>query len=155
MTLDTLGNSFPDHFDGKPLNPEGTVPDVLPFQFTNGTCTFQFDSEYVHILNKSDGDEEGVRWSEPLSAYADVRHWVIVQKLPKVSLNRGMLSKLLGFKVKRMSVDMGHRQAVVALAHKKESWMSIILFSRELEKEEPDELIEEIAGKYRALLNFN
>jgi hypothetical protein len=33
--------------------------------------------------------------------------------------------------------------------------MSIILFSRELEKEEPDELIEEIAGKYRALLNFN
>ena len=155
MTLDTLGNSFPDHFDGKPLNPEGTVPDVLPFQFTNGTCTFQFDSEYVHILNKSDGDDEGVRWSEPLSAYADVRHWVIVLGSPKASLNRGVLSWLFGFKVKRMSVEVGRRQAVVALAHKKESWMSIILFSRELDKEEPAESIEEIAAKYRALLSFN
>jgi len=151
MTTDT----FPEHFDGTQLNSEGVVPAALPFEFQNGKCTYQIDAEHVHILNKSDGDDEGMQWSEPLSAYDGVRHWVIVEQTQEPAPPAGFLRRLFGAKPNQNPVEEGPRHAVIGLAHKKESWMSIVLFSRELGEGEDGAETEKIAEKYRSLFSFN
>ena len=67
-----------------------------------------------------------MQWSEPLSSYDGVRHWVIVEQSQEEK--RGIFSRLFG--TKAASVEQGPRHAVIGLAHKKEPWMSVVLFSR-------------------------
>ena len=155
LTEDISIDTFPEHFDGAPLNVEGVVPEELPFQFVNGKCTYQIDEEHVHILNKSDEDDEGMQWSEPLSAYEGVRHWVIVEQTQEPVPTAGLLRRLFGRKAKEGPVEEGPRHAVIGLAHKKEAWMSVVLFSRELGEEEGGAVTEKIAGKYRELFSFD
>jgi len=150
MTTDT----FPEHFDGTELNPEGVVPEALPFQFVNGKCTYKIDAEHVHILNRSDGDDEGMQWSEPLSAYEGVRHWVIVEQTQETAPRAGFLRRLLGGKANESAVEEGPRHAVIGLAHKKERWMSVVLFSRALAADEDGTETEKVAEMYRGLFSF-
>ena len=145
MTTD----NFPEHFDGSELNPEGVVPETLPLEFANGKCTYQIDAEHVHILNKSDEDDDRMQWSEPLASYDGVRHWVIVEQSQEEK--RGILGKLFGG-VK--PVEQGPRHSVIGLAHNKEPWMSVVLFSRELSEGEDGAASEEIAVQYRRLFDF-
>ncbi len=142
--------TFPEHFDGTEVNPEGIVPATLPLGFVNGTCTYKIDAEQVHILNKSNDEDEGMQWSEPLSAYAGIRHWVIAERTQE---KIGFFSKLFGGK-KELPINEGPRHAVIALAHKQEPWMSVVLYSRELGDGDEGEGTEEIAAKYRQLFNF-
>ncbi|MBT7955158.1 MAG: hypothetical protein HN731_08200 [Rhodospirillaceae bacterium] len=146
MTEDT----FPEHFDGTEVNPEGRVPDALPLEFINGKCTYKIDAEHVHILNKSDDEEEGMQWSEPLSAYAGIRRWVIAERTQQ---RPGFFAKLFGGRKVR-AVNEGPRHAVIALAHQQEPWMSVVLYSRELAEGDEGEGAEEIAAKYRELFSF-
>jgi hypothetical protein len=137
------------------LNVEGVVPAELPFQFVNGKCTYQIDDEHVHILNKSDEDDEGMHWSEPLAAYEGVRHWVIVEQTQEPVPATGFLRRLFGRRAIESPVEEGPRHAVIGLAHKKEAWMSVVLFSRELGEEEDGSATEKIAEKYRGLFSFS
>ncbi len=150
MTTD----NFPEHFDGRPVNPEGQVPEALPLQFVNGKCTYQIDAEHVHILNKADESDEGMHWSEPLSAYEGVRHWVIVEQMQETAVKAGFWRRLLGGRAKEMPVEEGPRHAVIALAHKKEPWMSVVLYSHQLIDGDEGAETAEIAAKYRALFAF-
>tara|TARA_B100000315_G_scaffold234287_2_gene248175 strand:- start:3563 stop:4003 length:441 start_codon:yes stop_codon:yes gene_type:complete len=146
MTEDT----FPEHFDGNEVNPEGVVPAVLPLEFINGKCTYRIDGENVHIVNKSNDDDEGMQWSEPLSAYAGIRRWVIAERTQEKS---GFFAKLIGGR-KEPPVNDGPRHTVIALAHKQEPWMSVVLYSCELAEGDEGEASEEIAAQYRRLFSF-
>lgn len=152
MTEAQYLDTFPEHFDGAPVNPEGIVPDALPFEFANGKCTFRIDAEHVHILNKSDDDDEGMAWSEPLTSYAGIRRWVIAERMQEDQVGPGFLARLFGRK-KAPEVEEGPRHTVIALAHKKEPWMSVVLVSFPIENDD-DAASEEIAEKYRNLFSF-
>ncbi|HJO87862.1 MAG TPA: hypothetical protein QF359_12955 [Rhodospirillales bacterium] len=150
MNEDTLPAHFPKHFDGAPVNSEGLVPNALPLEFTNGTCTYRIDAEQVHILNKLDDEHGGMQWSEPLSAYAGISHWVIAERTQE---KLGFFTKLLSGK-NEPAVNDGPRHAVSALTHKQEAWMSVMLYSCALADGEEGEAAEKIAQKYRQLFSF-
>jgi hypothetical protein len=150
MNEDTLPAHFPEHFDGTPVNPEGLVPNALPLEFINGTCTYRIDAEQVHIFNKLDDEDEGMQWSEPLSAYAGISHWVITERTQEKS---GFFTKLFNGK-NEPAVNDGLCHAVIALAHKQEPWMSVVLYSCALADGDEGEGAEKIAQKYRQLFSF-
>ncbi len=138
-------DQFPTHFDGQPVNPAGDVPVALPIEVNHGKARYMIDAQAVHIANSTE-DNEAISWSEPLSTYRGIRHWVIRGGSDN---QPGLIGRLFGKKI-----EPGPRYLVVALAHEDQPWMSVILHCRELAEGEDPEGANELIEAYRSLLDM-
>ncbi len=139
-------DQFPTHFDGQPVNPEGMAPSALPLEITYGKARYRIDADAVHITNSTEDNEE-VTWTEPLSSYDTVRHWVIAEGIESPT---GFFPRLFG----RTSApkESGARHSVIALAHARDPWMSVILHSRQLSADETPEGVDRLIEAYHGIL---
>jgi len=130
-----MGNdNFPTHFDGQSVNPNAVPPGRLPFKIEYGTCCFIIGEQEVVVINASEHDgDKPLELREPLSAYQYIRHWVVGGQAEKVK-SRGWLRKLIGRKP--AEIESGKSFLVVALVHRDEPWMTIILHAREIDRQE-------------------
>ncbi len=141
-------DQFPVHFDAQEVNLKGKAPATLPIEVKYGKAKYRVDMDGVHISNKTENNEE-VNWSEPLSAYRTVSHW-IVGEIPEES--KGLLKWLFGRK--KTASGNASRHSVIALLHGNEPWMSVVLHCRPLAEGEVPEGVDVLVMAYRRLLNL-